>query len=136
MGKKQSEIKKYSILVAEDDADLYQPLYEELTEKGYITNIATNGNECIQKINEFDPDILILDIKMPLMSGIDVLRKIKKNKNNMYVIVNSVRGLEQEIQIAKNIGASAYICKPAPFSKILSEIEKGINIISNNKKIV
>lgn len=128
-------VKDIHILITDDEPGIYDLLKEELTELGYTVSVATNGKECLEQINENKPDILILDIKMPDMSGIEVLQKLKRNKKakDIYVIMNTVRTLEREIDHVKSLGVDAYVCKPSPFSSILFEIEKGSNIVRKNR---
>lgn len=128
-------VKNIHILITDDEPGILDLLEEELTELGYMVSVATNGKECLDKINENKPDILILDIKMPDMSGIEVLQKLKRNKKtkDIYVIMNTVRTLEREIEHVKSLGVDAYVCKPSPFSSILLEIEKGIDMIKKKK---
>ncbi len=128
-------MKDIHILITDDEPGILDLLAEELTELGFMVSVAANGKTCLDKINENKPDILILDIKMPDISGIEVLQKIKRNKKtkDIYVIMNTVRTLEREIDHVKKLGVDAYVCKPSPFSSILLEIEKGIDIVKNKE---
>ena len=124
---------KLSILITEDREDIRNHIQEELNDLGYETDVATSGKECIDKIRNKTPDILILDIMMEGISGIEVLRKIKNKVKDIYIIANTIvlrDNLEKQIF---EMGANAYVEKPALFSELLYEINKGVELIKKKK---
>ncbi len=128
-------MKDINILITDDEPGIYELLEEELTELGFTVSVATNGKDCLDQVSENRPDMLILDIKMPDISGIEILQRLKRKKKNkdIYIIMNTVRTLKREIDHVRSLGVDAYVCKPSPFSKILFEIEKGRKIILEKK---
>lgn len=100
------------ILVVDDEAELCALLGEFLTSKGYRVITATSGGEALVKVRQEDLDAVLLDVRMPDMSGLDVLRAIRTMGKAMYVVV--VTALEDETtrQEAQRLGADDYVTKP------------------------
>lgn len=100
------------ILIAEDD-EFFQKFYSaQLTENGYEVQIAQNGNETLEKLKEFKPDILLLDIIMPDKDGYEVLEAIADDPSiKTSVIVFSTLGQEQDVKRAMDLGAKGFINK-------------------------
>jgi len=124
---------KISILITEDKECIRSHIQEELNDLGYDTDVATSGKECLDKIKNKTPDILILDVMMEGISGIEVLRKLKNKVKNIYIIANTIvlrDNLESQIF---EMGVDAYVEKPALFSELLAEIEKGAELIKKKK---
>lgn len=101
------------ILIAEDDL-FFQKFYtQKLTEQGFETFVASDGQEALEKVAEVKPDIILLDIIMPKKDGFEVLEALKKDPNTktVPVIVFSSLGQEQDVQKAMQLGASDYVSK-------------------------
>jgi len=87
--------------------------------------LAKDGAETIQKVKEFRPDILFLDIMMPEINGYDVCRSIKSDPvlKNTYVIMLTAKGQAAEQERGKEVGADEYIVKPFSPMEILTKIK-------------
>ena len=107
------------ILVVDDELSICELLYEFLSQQGYQVITATNGEEAISKFEENRPNMIILDIKMPGMSGIDVLRKIKEMDRDTGVIMLSAFGDFNSIQEALQMGANYYMQKPMELERLM-----------------
>jgi len=137
MKKNNSQIK---ILIVEDEENLSMLLDYNLSKLGFRTQIIKDGNKVINEIDNFKPNIILLDWMLPNISGIELCRKVRSNENNNNVSIimltalgeeaNKVRGLE--------VGADDYITKPFSFPELIARIEavlrrsklsKGDNII-------
>ena len=79
---------------------------------GFSTTIAIDGQQAIEAVEREQPDVLILDLMMPKMTGFDVLHRIRALANKPRVIVLSARGREQDITRAFDLGADDYMMKP------------------------
>jgi len=77
------------ILVADDEMSIRLLYSEELREEGYEVYLASNGKEALEVVDKVPIDLIILDIKMPEMSGIEVLRQIKEKNPNLPVLLSS-----------------------------------------------
>lgn len=100
------------ILIIEDDK-FFQKFYStKLTDAGHTVTVADNGDEGLKKIPELKPNLILLDIIMPVKDGFDVLTELSKSANkNIPVIVFSTLGQEQDVAKAKKLGARDYINK-------------------------
>ena len=100
------------LLVVDDELEICDFLKNFFGKAGFEVFSATNGQEAISTIDEERPQIALLDIKMPGISGIEVLRRAKEIDHNIKIIM--VTGVEDEemVNLAKEYGASDYITKP------------------------
>ena len=100
------------ILIADDEPELREAVMDYLKDEGFKTYQASNGTECLKMIEEDPPNLVLLDIRMPGMDGLEVLRRINEKFPNIVVIVISGT---HDIQVAKEairLGACDYITKP------------------------
>lgn len=100
------------ILVVDDEAHVVRLLKKYLTSKSYDVHTALNGAEAIQVVKEVEPHIVLLDIIMPGMGGIDTLKEIKKINPNIVVIMVTAVIDEELAKRALELGADDYITKP------------------------
>ena len=107
------------ILAVDDELLICDLLYEFLSLQGYEVTSSSSGQEALLKFEESRPDVVILDIRMPGMSGIDVLRKIRDMDNNVVVIMLSAFGDSGTIQEALQSGADYYMEKPLEFDNLM-----------------
>ncbi|MFH1540419.1 MAG: response regulator [Elusimicrobiota bacterium] len=112
-----------TVLIVEDDIDISELIKERLESKGYKTVVAYTGSEGIKSVNTENPSIITLDIHLPDMSGIEVLKLLKANKDKSsipVIIVTSDDTVENE---CKECRADGFVAKPIDFKK-LDEIIK------------
>ena len=101
------------ILVAEDDALLLKLIRVKMERDGYEVDIASNGDVALNLINEKTYDLLVTDIMMPFITGLELVSLVKnKDDNNTKVIVLSSVNLEKTILEAFKLGADDFITKP------------------------
>jgi two-component system chemotaxis response regulator CheY len=103
-------------LLIVDDAKLIHFLIKKILTANEITDIeikdAFNGNQAIDIVKEFQPDLVLLDVVMPERDGIETLRALKSDNPNIKVIMVSSLGTEAKVSEALSLGASAFIQKP------------------------
>ena len=114
------EIKQYKILVVDDEENIRWLYKEELEEEGYKIVAAASGEEALEKITTSKPDLVVMDIKMPGISGVDTLIKIKEIYKNIPVILCSAYGDYK--QDFSTWASDAYVVKAAS----LDELKKAI----------
>ncbi len=102
------------ILVVEDDPDIRELLIDSLCDIGYDVMEAGDGGAGLQSALEGLPDIILLDMMMPVLDGLEVLDLLKSDPLTRFipVIMVSARGREQDISTALNSGALTYLVKP------------------------
>ena len=123
------------ILIVDDDPEIIEILNYNLINSGFITKSASNGLEAIKKAKKFVPDIILLDVMMPEMDGIEACIKIREIKTltNTRIIFLSARG-EDFTQIAAfDAGADDYISKPVKPKILLKKISSIAKRLDRNK---
>jgi DNA-binding response OmpR family regulator len=115
------------VLVTEDDKFLASAYRVKLTKAGYEVHLASDGNEALQILSEFTPDVMILDLVMPGKDGFSVLEEINKNENlkKIPIIVASNLGQKEDIDKALSLGAKDYVVKTDLSMSMLIEKIKG-----------
>jgi len=116
------------ILVIDDEKDVGLFFKKALTYEGYTVYTALDGVEGLQIVKEKKPDIVLLDLKMPKMDGIEVLQKIKKIDKNLIVIVITAYGTMETARMAMKFGAFDYITKPIDLEYVKEVIRDGLQL--------
>jgi DNA-binding response OmpR family regulator len=113
------------ILVADDNENIRDALAYLLEDDGFKLWIAKDGADTLQKTREMRPDILLLDVMMPIMNGYDVCRMIKSDPElkDTYVIMLTAKGQVAEQEQGKKVGADEYIVKPFSPAEIRIKIQ-------------
>ncbi len=111
------------ILIIEDEEDLVKGLKLNLVDEGYRIEWAPDGEEGLRKALEESPDLIILDIMMPKMNGLDVCREIRKKGLNVPVIMLTAKGEEIDKVVGLEIGADDYMTKPFSIRELLARIK-------------
>ncbi len=114
---------KTKILVVDDEVDVLELMCELFESRGYEPLTATNGVEALTVIREDEPDMVITDIRMPDMDGMELLKVISKNYSNIPVIMVTAHGTIETAVEAIKMGAKDYILKPLRLDEILAKVE-------------
>jgi len=114
------------ILIADDEPNIVLSLEFLLQQHGYQTAAARNGGETLQLITVFAPDLILLDIMMPLYDGFEICKRIRENPatRHIKIILLTARGRNAEIEKGLALGADVYVTKPFSTSALLAEIQK------------
>jgi DNA-binding NtrC family response regulator len=113
---------RFRVLVIDDEIDFVETMVKRLKDRGLDAEAATGGQEGLELLEKNPPDVVVLDVRMPKMSGIEVLKEIKKKKPLIEVIMLTGHGsMEAGIQ-GLQLGAYNYVMKPVPFNELLSLI--------------
>jgi two-component system response regulator (stage 0 sporulation protein F) len=115
---------EYTVLVVDDQPGIRRLLMEVLAEEGYMVHTAANGYEGIQKAKDLKPALILMDMKMPGMDGIETLRELKHLNQADKVIMMTAYGELGLVNIAKELGAYAYVTKPFDIIELCSMIEQ------------
>jgi CheY-like chemotaxis protein len=102
------------ILVAEDERDIRELINFTLMFAGHTVTLAANGAEAVALVEQANPQLIMMDVRMPKMTGYEACRQIKTMDayRNIPVIFLSAKGQDEEIQSGLDAGATAYILKP------------------------
>lgn len=110
-----------TILIADDDTELCELLREYLGQEGFEVRLAHDGEQALVESRRPGLDVMVLDIMMPLMNGIDVLRNLRK-ESELPVIMLTARGDDLDRIIGLELGADDYLAKPANPRELLARI--------------
>jgi len=114
-----------NILVVDDSLIIRKTLTTKLEEMGYkVVAQAKSGKEAVSLYKEFMPDLVTMDITMPIMNGIEALKTIKKKHSDAKIIMITSHGEENLVMEAISNGARGYILKPINHEKITLVINK------------
>jgi DNA-binding response OmpR family regulator len=114
---------KKKIMIVEDEPSLVFTLRDTLENEGYEVAIVETGTEALEQVKDFSPDLMLLDIMLPGMSGFEVCKKIREMKFNFPIIMLTARDQEIDKVTGLNIGADDYITKPFGVKELLARIQ-------------
>ncbi len=110
------------LLVVEDELNLRQQLQDGLTKKGYSVDLAEDGEEGLYLAKEYDYDVAIIDIGLPKLNGIDLIKAIRAQSIDFPVLILTARGHWQDKVLGLEAGADDYVVKPFEFEEILARL--------------
>ena len=114
-----------NILISDDAAFMRMMIKDILTKNGYnVVGEAENGARAVEKYNELKPDLVLMDITMPEMDGIQALKKIKENDPSALVIMCSAMGQQAMVIESIQAGAKDFIVKPFQQDRVLEAVKK------------
>ena len=116
---------KHNILVVDDEPQISRVLKTALSSLGYGTRVAGDGDEAVQIMKEWSPDLVITDLRMPNMDGLALCRHIRA-QSRIPIIVLSVRGEEHTKVEALDSGADDYVTKPFNMKELLARVRAAL----------
>lgn len=119
-----SDFSTFKILLVDDEVDFVNSLAKRLNLRNLRTDVATSGEETLVFVRREVPDIMILDLRMPGMDGIEVLRTVKQSFPAMQVIILSGRESKGDREAAEKLGAFDFVNKPADIDMLAGKIKE------------
>jgi len=116
---------KPNILVVDDEPQITRVLKTALSSRGYAIRTAADGDEAVQMMREWPPDLLITDLRMPNMDGLALCKHVR-SRSQLPIIVLSVKGEEQTKVQALDAGADDYVTKPFNMNELLARVRAAI----------
>ena len=114
-----------NILISDDAAFMRMMIKDILTKNGYnVVGEAENGAKAVEKYNELKPDLVLMDITMPEMDGIQALQKIKESDSSALVIMCSAMGQQAMVIESIQAGAKDFIVKPFQADRVIEAVKK------------
>jgi two-component system response regulator AtoC len=124
-----------SILVIDDNRLIRQTFKSHLTSEGFEVSLAADGREGVEEFRKLEPDLVILDIHLPVLDGIEVLKQIRQIDPNAYVImITAFDDMRTTVEAIK-LGAFEYICKPIDYDELLLSIRKAQRVQEMGEKL-
>lgn len=117
------------ILIVDDEIEIVRALQRSLTAHGYKVFTASSGEEAFELASRHRPDLLLLDLLLPGMSGLEVCRRIRA-ESNIPIIVLSVKGAESDKVEALDLGADDYVSKPFGLDEVLARIRVALRHVA------
>lgn len=117
------------VLIVDDEANIVISLEFLMEQAGYAVAIARNGDEALEKIESFRPDLVLLDVMLPGVNGFDILQRVRQQPEHrdMAIIMLTAKGREVEVTKGLALGADAYITKPFSTRDLLAEVRRHLN---------
>lgn len=123
------------ILIVEDEEKLSRVLQLELTYENYETEIANNGKDALRFMEEQTWDLVLLDIMIPELSGLEVLRRLRRTDEHTPVILLTARDEVYDKVSGLDLGANDYVTKPFQIEELLARIRVHLRTTKNEKKL-
>jgi len=114
------------ILIADDEPNIVVSLEFLMKQKGYVVRVANTGEEALAAIGEFGPDLILLDVMMPHMSGYDLCQRVRENPawQAIKIIMLSAKGRDIEVTKGMAVGADAYVTKPFSTKDLIAKVQE------------
>jgi two-component system KDP operon response regulator KdpE len=123
-----------TILVVDDEPQIRRVMRSTLSTHGYVITEATNGEDAIESARKIKPDLILLDVNMPGMGGIEACREIRRG-SDAPIIMLTVRNAEKDKVAALDAGADDYVVKPFGIEELLARIRSALRRYSPDEKI-
>jgi DNA-binding response OmpR family regulator len=114
------------ILIADDEPNIVVSLEFLMQHKGYEVRAAADGEETLRQLQEFKPDLVLLDIMLPLRNGFEVCQRIRENPEwrHTRIVMLTAKGREVEVTKGLALGADVYITKPFATRELLASVQR------------
>jgi len=130
----KKRVEKTKILVIDDEPNIVQTLQDRLEMNEYRVFTAHNGRDGMDKFEREKPDVILLDVIMPIMDGLEMLETLRKRPDgqDVSIIMLTARSQTQDIARANACGIDDYIVKPFDLSELLAKIE---SVVEHRKAV-
>jgi CheY-like chemotaxis protein len=114
------------ILIAEDHPDNREMLMRRLERRGYEVHVAENGAEAVEKATQISPDLILMDISMPVMSGIEATRMLRQNPDvaGVKIVALTAHAMDSARRECMDAGCDDFATKPVDFAGLMALIER------------
>lgn len=116
---------KRKVLIADDEPNIVTALEYLLKRNGYDVRVVSNGGEALAVIESYLPDLVLLDVMMPVKSGYDVCQRMRERPewSHIKIVMLSAKGREAEVSKGLSLGADLYITKPFSTQELIAAID-------------
>lgn len=119
------------ILLVDDEEDFVTTLAERLSLRGFNTDTAFDGEAALHFLDDNEIDIVVLDLKMPGMMGMEVLRKIREKDLRVMVIIQTGHGTDKEEEETAQLGVSSFLRKPVDIEALITCLKDAATSLQN-----
>ncbi len=128
------EKEKLKILLVDDEKEFVESLAERLELRNLEADVAYDGEQALDALKEGKHDVMVLDLRMPGIDGIEVLRQAKKRNPDVQVVVLTGHGTDKDEAMAKKLGAVAYMRKPVDIDRLVGALHKAWKKVKKTKR--
>jgi DNA-binding response OmpR family regulator len=115
-------MKEMKVLLVDDEEEFVKALSERMKMRDVDSEVALSGEAALQSMNEDLPDVMVLDLKMPGIGGMEVLRRAKKAYPGVQIVMLTGHGSEKDEKEARRLGVFEYLQKPVPLEQLMKTI--------------
>jgi DNA-binding NtrC family response regulator len=116
-------MKNIKVLLVDDEKDFVNSLSERIQMRELDSKIAYDGEQALELVTDEIPDVVVLDLRMPGIDGLEVLERLKKNYPKVQVIILTGHGSDEDEKVSKRLGAYDYLQKPVSIDKLIRSIK-------------
>ena len=116
--------KKLKVLLVDDEKEFADSLAERLALRKLQAKVVYDGEQALEAVQAEKPDVMILDLRMPGMDGLEVLRKVKKSQPDIDVVILTGHGADKDEEAALRLGATAFLKKPIDLDQLVGAVHK------------
>ena len=117
-------MKEFKVLMVDDEEDFVTTLSERMKLREVDSEVALDGEQALQRVEDDIPDVMVLDLKMPGIDGLEVLRRVRKAYPQIPVVILTGHGSEKDEAEARRLGAFDYLQKPVDIEKLIKTLRK------------
>ena len=117
-------MEQINVLLVDDEDEFVKSLSERMKIRDLESGVALNGEQALKIVDEEIPDVMVLDLKMPGIDGLEVLRRVKQTYPQLQVIMLTGHGSAKDEEEARRLGAFEYLEKPTEMDKLVEFIKK------------
>ncbi len=125
----------WQLLLVEDEESVREAFALRLADQGYAVQTAGSGEECLSLLRSFEPDILVLDLVMPNLSGLDVLARVKQTSPNLLVILLTARGTVRDAVDATKLGAFDFVAKSIDMEDLQHALTRATQLLTLQRQL-
>jgi two-component system response regulator AtoC len=125
----------WQLLLVEDEASVREAFALRLADQGYAVKTAGSGEECLTLLKSWEPDILVLDLVMPNLSGLDVLARVKQTSPNLLVILLTARGTVKDAVEATKLGAFDFVAKSIDMEDLQHALARATQLLTLQRQV-
>jgi DNA-binding NtrC family response regulator len=115
-------MKEFKVLMVDDEEDFVQTLAERMKMRDLTPELALSGEQALERVEDDVPDVMVLDLKMPGIDGMEVLRRVRKAYPQVQVVILTGHGSEKDEAEARRLGAFDYLQKPVEMDKLIKTL--------------
>jgi DNA-binding NtrC family response regulator len=113
-----------NVLLVDDEEEFVKTLAERLRMRNIACEVALSGEQALHLLGGYTPDVMVVDLKMPGMDGLEVLRMVKSTSPATQVIILTGHGSERDAEAACRLGACEYLQKPISIDELLDSLHR------------